>query len=62
MKKPISFHPDVAEDIKGSYNWYENQLQGLGKRFLDELEDAYMQFDIFLNHGQTFSMALKGIS
>ncbi len=41
MLKQILFHPDVAEDIKGSYLWYEEQLQGLGDRFILELEDGY---------------------
>lgn len=39
--KQLSFHPDVADEIKGSYIWYENQLQGLGNQFLIELEDGY---------------------
>lgn len=38
--KQLSFHPDVANEIKGSYNWYENKLEGLGNKFLSELEDS----------------------
>ena len=40
MFKQIVFHPDVAEDIKGAYLWYEKQLLGLGDRFLLELEET----------------------
>jgi plasmid stabilization system protein ParE len=49
MFKQIVFHPDVAEDIKGAYLWYEKQLQGLGDRFLLELEDGYSAIINFPN-------------
>ena len=39
--KPISFHPDVEIDIKGSYDWYEKELQGLGLQFIFELEQGF---------------------
>ena len=41
MKRQLDFHPEVIDDIKGSYLWYEDKLQGLGDRFLNELEDGY---------------------
>lgn len=59
MKKPISFHPDVADDIKGSFNWYENQLQGLGKQFLDELENAYIAIQNFPQSWANFHYGFK---
>ena len=37
----IVFHPDIASEIKASYEWYQNQAQGLGKDFIAELESAY---------------------
>lgn len=37
----LSFHPGVAIDIKGSFEWYEKELNGLGHSFISELEDAY---------------------
>ncbi|MBD3795616.1 MAG: type II toxin-antitoxin system RelE/ParE family toxin [Epsilonproteobacteria bacterium] len=39
--KQLSFHPDVAVDIKGSFDWYEKELNGLGYAFISELENAY---------------------
>ena len=39
--KPLEFHPDVAIDVKGSYDWYEKELNGLGYAFISELENAY---------------------
>lgn len=37
----LKFHPDIADDIKESYHWYEKQSAGLGEEFLDELGSAY---------------------
>jgi len=37
----LIFHPEVAHEIKASYEWYEEQAQGLGEDFLEELEEAY---------------------
>jgi hypothetical protein len=45
--KQLSFHPDVVIEIKGSYEWYEDKLQGLGDRFLSELEDGYTAIQNF---------------
>lgn len=27
----ITFHPDVVKEVKFSYNWYQNQAEGLGE-------------------------------
>ncbi len=37
----IKFHPDVAQEIKSSYQWYQRQAEGLGEDYLSELESAY---------------------
>jgi len=37
----IIFHPDVVNEIRSSYNWYESQAEGLGENLLSELESAY---------------------
>jgi len=37
----IEFHPDVATDIKESFDWYQKLADGLGDDFLNELESAY---------------------
>jgi len=37
----LVFHPDVALEIKASYNWYQEKAFGLGEDFLNELEPAY---------------------
>jgi len=37
----IIFHPDTVLEIKSSYEWYQNQAEGLGDDFIEELESAY---------------------
>jgi len=37
----LKFHPNVAEDIKSSYTWYQEQANGLGDDFISELESSY---------------------
>ncbi len=59
MNKEISFHPDVAEDIKVAYLWYEKQLQGLGDRFIVELEDGYSSIFDFPNLWANFQYGFK---
>jgi hypothetical protein len=39
--KLLRFHPDVSIDVKGSFDWYEEQSIGLGSRFISQLEYAY---------------------
>ena len=37
----LLFHPDVASEIKSSFDWYQEQADGLGDDFITELESAY---------------------
>lgn len=37
----LIFHPDVSYEVRESYLWYQEQAEGLGANFLDELETAY---------------------
>ena len=37
----LQFHPEVSSEIKASYTWYQQQTEGLGDDFLNELETAY---------------------
>ena len=37
----IEFHPDVAKEIKSSYQWYQSQTEGLGQDYLSELESSF---------------------
>ena len=57
--KPLSFHPEIAIDIKGSYNWYEKQLEGLGKEFLYELENGFEAIQNFPNAWANYQYDFK---
>ena len=37
----LRFHPEVSTEIKASHSWYQEQKEGLGYDFLNELESAY---------------------
>jgi len=39
--RTVIFHPDIVQEIKASFVWYQNQADGLGDDFLSELESAY---------------------
>ena len=59
MKRQLEFHPEVTNDIKGSYLWYEEQLQGLGNRFFNELEDSYTAIQNFPDTWANFQYGFK---
>ena len=37
----LLFHPDTTVEIKSSFDWYQEQVKGLGYEFVQELEDAF---------------------
>lgn len=37
----LLFHPDITEEIKLSFDWYQEQVKGLGYKFVQELDDAF---------------------
>jgi len=45
----LRFHPDIFFEVRASYIWYQEQAQGLGDDFLDELEEAYQSIISFPN-------------
>lgn len=38
----LKFHPDISFEIKSSYLWYQEQAEGLGEDFLEELDSAFL--------------------
>lgn len=36
----VIFHPDVAVEVKASFNWYQEQSLGLGHEFVHEIEES----------------------
>jgi len=55
----IEFHPDVVNDLEGSFNWYEDQLNGLGYQFLDELESGFTAIKNFPDTWANFQYGFK---
>lgn len=39
MNYALVFRPEVREELKESYSWYEGQQQGLGNEFLDCVDE-----------------------
>jgi plasmid stabilization system protein ParE len=39
----LTFKPEVYDDIKTAYDWYEAQRAGLGEDFLLTLEEFYVK-------------------
>jgi plasmid stabilization system protein ParE len=37
----LLFHPDTLEEIKSSFDWYQEQVKGLGHDFIQELDEAF---------------------
>jgi plasmid stabilization system protein ParE len=44
MSWDLAFHPDVEEEVREAYQWYEGRQAGLGDDFLAALEAAYARF------------------
>jgi toxin ParE1/3/4 len=38
VKYSVRFRPEIPDDIAGACRWYETRSEGLGERFLHELE------------------------
>jgi len=53
----LKFHPDVSVEIRASYCWYQEQAEGLGDDFLNELESEYQAVAEF---PQTWPLFVKG--
>jgi plasmid stabilization system protein ParE len=43
MSRALIVEPEAQADIKDSYGWYEERQSGLGQRFIDELDLAFLR-------------------
>ena len=43
MRLPVLYLPEAEDDIAAAYAWYEQQLAGLGERFLNALLERIEQ-------------------
>ncbi len=55
----LIFHPDVKDEIKASYQWYQEQAEGLGEDFLSELEASYQIISEFPESWPNFQNGFK---
>ncbi len=39
----IELHDEAVLDINDSYNWYEDRLPGLGRRFINALSQVFLR-------------------
>lgn len=37
----LLFHPATSEEVKSSFDWYQEQVKGLGHDFVQELDEAF---------------------
>lgn len=37
----LRFHPDIYDEVRAAYRYYEERAQGLGDDFIHQLETAY---------------------
>ena len=37
----IVIQPEAEQDILAAFSWYKNQVSGLGKEYVDELDDTF---------------------
>ena len=37
----LDFHPDIFQEVREAYLWYESKSEGLGDDFIRELEYAF---------------------
>ena len=40
----LTFHPDVSLEIKASYDWYQEKINGLGEDFIYRPNDSPLFF------------------
>jgi len=55
----LKFHPGVSSEIKASYRWYQEQAEGLGEDFLNELESSYQAIIEFPNTWSPFQKGFR---
>lgn len=41
MRYKIILQDEAISDIREAHHWYEEQLAGLGDRFIDEIDDCF---------------------
>ena len=58
MNRQLVVEPEAEADILDGYLWYEEQLSGLGSRFIEELDAT---FDSILLNPRSYPEVIPGI-
>ncbi len=56
MAYKLRFRDDARDDIVNGYKWYEDKKEGLGIRFIDEVE---MEIDYISKYPEHFQIKTK---
>ncbi len=43
----VKFHDEADHELKAASRYYENRVEGLGERFLDDIEEAIVKIKDF---------------
>ena len=62
MRRPVEarLHPAAEEELQAAALWYEEQLPGLGARFLDAVAGAVGQIEVFPAAGSPLPRRVRG--
>ncbi len=58
MSYKLIIEPAAEDDILEAFYWYEERLEGLGSRYLEELDSA---FDRIISNPETYGEVEPGI-
>ena len=58
MKLHLLVRPEAEADVSGAFTWYEKQMKGLGRSFLNSLDKAFHSIQI---HPTRFPMVHKNV-
>ena len=58
MSLPLILRPEAEEDLLDAYRWYDEQVPGLGPRFLEAVERALGQIE---RNPELYSVVYEGV-
>lgn len=58
MKFPVIVEPPAESDIEAAFQWYENQVEGLGHEFLVSLRSCFSRLE---RSPKIYSPIIEGI-
>lgn len=59
MSWALAFHPDVEDEVRAAYRWYEDRRAGLGDDFLAALETVYAALEATPEQHQIIEQGIR---